>query len=122
MDENSLIAAIDDEIRRLQHVRELLFGVKATTAVTGKVVSTKRVGRRRRLSPATRKRIAEAQMKRWTAAKAAKSMNAPAKEATTAKKLPAKAVTTAVRKPAAKKAVAKNTKEAPVVWVKKAPA
>jgi hypothetical protein len=44
MDENSIIAAIDDEIGRLQQVRELLSGVKATTAVTGTLMENWHLG------------------------------------------------------------------------------
>ncbi len=61
-----------------------------------------------------RKRIAEAQKKRWAAAKAAKSTQskaikkAPANEAAAAKRAPAKAVTKAVKKAAIKEAVAKK--------------
>lgn len=61
----SILASIDAEIVRLQSVRELLTEVttKAGDSATPK---------RRKFSPAARKRIAEAQRKRWAKQKAEK--------------------------------------------------
>jgi hypothetical protein len=66
-----ILAAIDEEIMRLQQVKQLLGGSSVgNTAVAGaaKVVSAKK----RVLSPEARKRIADAQRKRWAAQKKAK--------------------------------------------------
>ena len=76
MDTNSIIAAIDAEIGKLQEVRALLSGVNNATPVTKAAPAKKSV--RRKLSPATRRRIAEAAKKRWATAKAAKEVVNPA--------------------------------------------
>ncbi|MEO6828904.1 MAG: hypothetical protein ABI164_03780 [Acidobacteriaceae bacterium] len=75
MDFNRLVAEIDSEISRLQQARALLTGESVkrgpgrpkAAATTRKTASTatKKVGRKRRLSPEGRKRIAEAMKKRW---------------------------------------------------------
>lgn len=64
MSHQSILAAIDDEIRRLQQVRSLLQGAAAG----------KQSGKRRRtLSPEARERIAAAQRRRWAKQKKAAS-------------------------------------------------
>lgn len=75
----SIIAQIDSEIARLTQVRSLLASTgKVAAKVTErkvKKVAGKGPGRpkkRRTLSPEARKRIAEAQRKRWAAQKAKK--------------------------------------------------
>lgn len=79
MDEFTIIAAIDTEIEKLQRARALLSGIGAAAPIAKlplakKTASAARVVRkRRRLSPEARKRIADAQRKRWAATKAAKS-------------------------------------------------
>jgi siroheme synthase (precorrin-2 oxidase/ferrochelatase) len=70
---DSILAQIDSEIARLTEVRALLAGTgKVAPAVTER--KTRKVavkGRKKRvLSPEARKRIADAQRKRWAAQKA----------------------------------------------------
>jgi hypothetical protein len=63
MTREQIIAAIDDEIGRLQQVKKLLQssgGVGLTSASTGKNGSPKRI-----LSVEARQRIAAAQKRRW---------------------------------------------------------
>ncbi len=71
----SILTQIDEEIAKLQQIRALL----ATTDVAAKKAaepkarnaSAKSKGKKRRvLSPEARKRIADAQRKRWSAQKA----------------------------------------------------
>lgn len=84
---DSIIRAIDAELSRLQQVRSLLAqnsgspaviskrGRKPKTAVPAKKAAVKRV-----LSPEARKRIADAQKKRWAAAKTAATNSAAIKD------------------------------------------
>lgn len=73
MSTDSILAQIDEEIARLKQVRTLL---AATGKVTGAstAVKTKATGKKARkhrvLSPDARKRIADAQRRRWAAQKA----------------------------------------------------
>jgi hypothetical protein len=72
---DSVIAQIDAEIARLNQVRALLSSAGKTTAPAhngrAKKTSAKSTTRRKRiLSPEARKRIADAQRKRWAAQKA----------------------------------------------------
>lgn len=69
MDENAIIAAIDDELGRLRQVRALLSGVQAAPAVTEKSAASTQPAKPG-VSPAARRRMAEAQKKRWAAVKA----------------------------------------------------
>jgi|HubBroStandDraft_1064217.scaffolds.fasta_scaffold32924_2 hypothetical protein len=71
----SIVALIDEEIAKLTQIRSLL----ATTGVAAKKVAEAkakktpakaRTRKRRTLSPEARKRIADAQRKRWAAQKA----------------------------------------------------
>jgi hypothetical protein len=57
---DSILSSIDSEITRLKQARALLFsdGTKNTTAAAP-------VRKRRKMSAAARKKIAEAQRKRW---------------------------------------------------------
>lgn len=71
MDTNSIIAAIDAELGRLQEARALLSGNSAATRAKKAPGVKKATRKRRKLSPEGRKRIAAAQRKRWAAAKAA---------------------------------------------------
>ena len=71
----SIIAQIDAEIARLTQIRTLLANTGATaqkaTAPKAKKAAAKAKGKKRRvLSPEARKRIADAQRKRWAAQKA----------------------------------------------------
>ncbi len=61
MDTSAMVAAIDDEIALLGKVRELLGGRTAPMSAP----------KRRGLSPEARRRISEAQKRRWAAAKKA---------------------------------------------------
>ncbi len=80
MANKDVLAAIDKEIARLQQARDILAGedeeVDGTARAVGRpAAAKKRVGRpagtKRVLSPEARKRIAEAQKKRWAAQKQA---------------------------------------------------
>jgi phage gpG-like protein len=64
----SILAELDAEIKRLQEVRKLLAGTGTHSSAT-KPVAKKR---RRKMSAAARKRIADAQRARWAKRKAAK--------------------------------------------------
>jgi hypothetical protein len=71
----SILAQIDAEIARLTQIRSLLANTgvvaKAATAPKAKKTAAKAKGKKRRvLSPEARKRIADAQRKRWAAQKA----------------------------------------------------
>ena len=77
MANKDVVAAIDKEIARLQQARDILAGEEeATPRARGaaKQVVKKKVGRpagtKRVLSAEARKRIADAQKKRWAAQKA----------------------------------------------------
>ena len=73
---DSILSLIDAEIARLTQVRSLLAGIGKTPAkVTGrktKSAPAKKAKKRRVLSPEARKRIADAQRRRWAAQKAKK--------------------------------------------------
>ncbi|MGA3033952.1 MAG: hypothetical protein ABSD70_11750 [Terracidiphilus sp.] len=70
----NILAQIDSEIARLQQARTLLanIGVTATKAGRGakKPAVKAKPAKRRRISAEGRKRIAEAQRKRWAAVRA----------------------------------------------------
>jgi hypothetical protein len=68
----SILAEIDAEIARLTQVRSLLAGSRSNSSSSAANQSTKGPKRRKKrvLSPEARKRIAEAQRKRWAAQKA----------------------------------------------------
>ena len=66
-----IIAELDAEIGRLEQVRKLLSN--GGNAQLGNLAAKKSTGRKRRkLSPEARKRIADAQRKRWAAQRAQK--------------------------------------------------
>ena len=73
---DSILALIDAEIASLTQVRSLLastgkVAAKVTEPKTGKAAKTPKKGKKRRkLSAEARKRIADAQRKRWAAQKA----------------------------------------------------
>jgi hypothetical protein len=75
MELNEIIAALDNEISRLQQVRILLAGTKnnVTQAATSFAYGANdgKVRKRRQLSAEARARIAAAQKKRWAAQKKA---------------------------------------------------
>jgi len=68
----SILSEIDAEIARLTQVRTLLAGAGSVsrTAPTRKAAAGPRKGRKRVLSPEARKRIADAQRRRWAAQRA----------------------------------------------------
>jgi hypothetical protein len=72
----NLLATIDAEIARLQQARVLIVGT-GPTKVSRKGATTARsksTGQKRTLSPEARKRIADAQRRRWAAHKKAKTV------------------------------------------------
>ena len=123
METNAIIDAIDAEIGKLQEVRALL-SVGAAIAAKGKAPAGKTTRRRRRLSPEARKRIADAQKKRWAAVKAAKESTKPAASKKVKKEAPAKKWASKKASPKiAKKAKGKKAaKKAPATKTKKATA
>ena len=104
MTNDQIIAAIDAEIGKLQKARVLLSSIEGTVKETAP--AAKKPAKRRRLSAAARKRIGDAQRKRWAAVAAAKKTAKPAPVKKAAKKAPAK------KAPVAKKAVAKKASAA----------
>jgi hypothetical protein len=67
----SILAQIDSEIARLTQVRSLLAGSGSSSATERKTRKAPTKARKSRvLSPEARKRIADAQRKRWAAQKA----------------------------------------------------
>ena len=111
----NILAQIDSEIAQLQQAKALLSGAgigvdNGRKTVTAAKKAVKKASKRKPLSAEARKRIADAQRKRWAAAKA------PAKNAVIrnpkplAKKSSAKK--TAAKKTAAKKETAKSAKAA----------
>jgi hypothetical protein len=72
-----LLAAINEEIARLQQVRKLLVGQETgsrrTKTWVGGETDNDKAARKRVLSPEARKRIADAQKKRWAAPKRGKA-------------------------------------------------
>src|ERR1035437_10597587 len=92
MDSQSIISAIDAEIAKLQQARSLLAsGGEVSRVTTRKTAKVRAEPTKRVISPEARARIAEAQRKRWAAAK----VNAAS---------PTKAAKKAVKKATPKKA------------------
>jgi hypothetical protein len=72
MDTSQLIAEIDAEIERLQQVKVLLTGSTVKrSAGPSKASAAAAPGKKRRLSPEARERIAAAQRRRWATVKRA---------------------------------------------------
>ena len=71
MQVSEVILSIDQEIARLKQVRAILSDGTSTGAAIGNA-GKKRARKKRSLSPEARKRIAEAQRKRWAAQKSGK--------------------------------------------------
>ncbi len=69
---DSIVAQIDAEIARLTQARALLAGLgsSAATALQSLAASPKKKKKKHVLSPEARKRIADAQRKRWALQKA----------------------------------------------------
>jgi hypothetical protein len=83
MDSGSIISAIDAEIARLQQVRDLLAKGAGVGAVRRggrpKKAAAPAPAKKRTLSPDARKRIAEAQKKRWAKTKKLAELSAVGK-------------------------------------------
>jgi len=77
MNTNAILAQIDSEIARLTQARALLSntGQVEVPAKRDKIVASpaKKTKKKRNLSPEARKRIADAQRKRWAALRAKKT-------------------------------------------------
>lgn len=69
MDRNAIVAALDTEIVRLQQVRAIVCTTLGIGARERSSPSASATSAKRRLSPEARKRIADAQKKRWAAVK-----------------------------------------------------
>ncbi len=74
MGSKSIIDAIDEEIARLREVRSLLARTSriADSEHVSQVKAAAKKNTKRRMSPEARERIAEAQRKRWAAARKVK--------------------------------------------------
>ncbi len=72
---NEIVAALDDEIGRLEEVRSLLTGTKGSAAPAATSfafgANQGKTHKRRKLSAEARARISAAQKKRWAAQKKA---------------------------------------------------
>jgi hypothetical protein len=69
---SELLAAIDEEISRLTQARSLLAADDGSTGTRSVISASAKAGTVKRvLSPEARKRIADAQRKRWAAQKKA---------------------------------------------------
>lgn len=77
MTRNEMIAALDDEIRRLEEVRTLLEQSRERTAgLLPKAATTLPLQPRRKMTPEGRQRIIEAQRRRWAKQKREDSVKA----------------------------------------------
>jgi hypothetical protein len=65
----NILSQIDSEISRLQQARALLANIGAAATKTGRPAKAK-TGKKRILSAEARKRIADAQRRRWAAVRA----------------------------------------------------
>ncbi|WP_263365193.1 hypothetical protein [Edaphobacter bradus] len=65
MEVSRIIAEIDAQIAKLQQARALLAGTQTVRTGPGRPKGATNVGKKRKLSPEGRKRIAEAMKKRW---------------------------------------------------------
>ena len=110
MDVNSIIASLDAEIELLKQARAVLSGAESTNMTPKPVQGTKaKKAARRVLSPEARKRIADAQRKRWAAVKKSKKSASVAAPTKAAKKSAAKKKKASPKKATKKKATAKKT-------------
>jgi hypothetical protein len=114
MDREKLLTALDTEIARLQEARAAIAGISIPKRVSRPSATTAKATRsapkKRTLSAAARKRIADAQKKRWAAQK-----KAATKAAT--KQITAKKQKKAAGKKVAKKVLKKTTKEVTVTRI-----
>jgi hypothetical protein len=103
MEYQGIIATIDAELERLQEVRKLLGnGSTINHALVQRAIKGGKPAKKRVLSPEARKRIAEAQRKRWASHKKLAELSTikakpkkAAKKAATAKKAAKKTEATA---------------------------
>jgi hypothetical protein len=65
MDRNQILQSIDEEIIRLQRVKELLTSTNGHRVPTGSAKSAASAPKKRVLSADARNRIAQAQKRRW---------------------------------------------------------
>ena len=75
METSSILKAIDDQIEQLQRARALLAGAGSSVGKRGRPAGSTTKAKKRRgsgMSAEGRRRIAEAQRRRWAALKAAK--------------------------------------------------
>jgi hypothetical protein len=72
MDRTEIIRALDQEILRLHQVKALLQGTQKLSPVLSKLVGNTPSSRHRNISAEGRKRIAEAQRRRWAKQKRSK--------------------------------------------------
>jgi hypothetical protein len=116
VDHQTIISAIDAEIAKLQQVRSLLANGGNPDVVTARKIVKKvsvKQPKKRVMSPEARKRIGDAQRKRWAAAKEANAATPPKATKKAAKKgSPVKAKNAALKK-AVKAVPAAATPEAP---------
>jgi hypothetical protein len=109
MDVNSIIASLDAEIELLKQARAVLSGAESTNTTPKPVQATKpKKAAKRVLSPEARKRIADAQRKRWAAVKRSKKSASVAAPTKAAKKSAAKKKKASPKKATKKKAAAKK--------------
>jgi hypothetical protein len=115
MGTNLIIDAIDAEIGKLREVRALLSGVIPAASATNAAAPVQKTERRRRLSPAARRRISDAQKNRWAAVRAAKEVVKPTPAKKAAKDAPVEKVAaklTRKRRPRLSPATKKRIAEA----------
>jgi len=67
-----IIDSLDAEINRLQQARSILASLAATSLRAGTAIKPATKKRRRTMNAEARKRIADAQLKRWAKQKGAK--------------------------------------------------
>jgi hypothetical protein len=106
MDHQSIISTLDAEIAKLEQARTLLSIAADSGSIRGTRAAMARKavkGVTRRLSPEARKRIADAQRKRWAAARKQKKSAVP-------RTIRAKAAKKSVRPPKAAKNATPATK------------
>jgi len=72
MGTTAILAAIDEEIALLQQVKQLLRGNSVQNVTLSGAVKAV-MAKKRKLSPEARKRIADAQRKRWAAQRKTKT-------------------------------------------------
>jgi hypothetical protein len=83
MEYQGIIASIDAELERLQEVRKLLGnGSTINQSLVRRAIKGTKTAKKRVLSPEARKRIADAQKKRWAQTKKLAGLSATSKKAT----------------------------------------